>query len=650
MNNSFIENLNEYKKLMGKRNKKKKAEEIIEKFVRENSEHELNIPGRIRKQLIEEVKTLKENEFNDYIFKDAENSVLYDLSLDVFPRFIFEDEFHNLMKKEFEKLGYEKFQEMYLLAQEEIQEQENAKERYNIKGYSITKVKEITDQKFPNFIPFSNEEIKEIDKLGKTFISESHINEIIYDMFKPISGILLHVSKGLFKSKTNTKRREILGSDAINWLKEYLHIDDIKPLELFLNLLLDKKVIAPTSQKKGKFSEKEVYYYTLKKKIIIVGGGFGGIWAAKSLQDDFDVTLISERDKHQYNIGFYKLFLDPSYINKLETPISKFAVKTKILVGRVDTISTTGVYMNNTKIPFDYLVIATGSRYVSTFPINIEPISQEFAQDEISEVKESNEKAFVLMCSSAKDILSSFVHIREGSNVTVIGGGPAALEVAGEIAYYKKDSQVTLLTQAGTLLERRSSHIQKAAYKIISSFTNIKILFNKRVTRVFNDKVYYKQSSKLDDKEQFIKSKVVIVCVGFRPNTSIFRQFMSDSLTQNGYVKVNQYFQVKKNVNNLKPEELIEKTFENLHNESLKLFPEKEEIEEGKEVNQIEKSEIFSDIKEVSEDYVNNSSFRFNSKEEYPNIFAIGDIVDSSEEKLAKFANGKFIVINFRSW
>lgn len=647
----FLLNTLEYKRLLSKKNKKKKAEEIAEHFLKEGSKGEINIPGRVRKTVLDNIKSLKESELTDTLFKDSEESVLYDLALDVFPRFIFDDDFSDFMKKEFEKLGYEKFQETYLLNQEDIKQQETTKERYNIRGVSIPKVKEITDQKFTNFINFSNEEIQSIDS-SKVFLSENHINEVLNEMFKPSSGIPLHVNKGLFKSSTNTKRREFLGLEAIKWLKRYLIVDDIKPIDLFLNLLIEKKVIASTSQKKSKFSEKEVYYYTFKKKVVIVGGGFGGIWVAKTLQNDFDVTLISERDHHQYIIGFYKLFVDPSQINKLETPIIKLADKIKIIKARVDTISPTGVYYNNQKLPFDYLVVGTGSRYVTTFPIHIEPTSKEFAQDEMQEIKDNSEKALVLMCSSSQEILSSFAQIRYASNIVIIGGGPAALEVAGEIALHKKDTQITLMTQAGTLLERRPPHIQKSAYKIISSFPNIKVLFNKRVTRVYNDKVYYKQSSTLDDKEQYLTSTVVIVCVGFRPNTNIFRQFMSSSLTDRGFVKVSKYFQVKKNVNKLKPEELIEKTVENIQNESSKLFSVSENIDDEKVTNEVDKKDLFQGIKEISEDYVTDTSFKFDQNEEYPNIFAIGDIIESTEEKLAKFAidHGKLVGKNIKEY
>jgi hypothetical protein len=120
---------------------------------------------------------------------------------------------------------------------------------------------------------------------------------------------------------------------------------------------------------------------------------------------------------------------------------------------------------------------------------------------------------------------------------------------------------INVITSGNAFLDRRSKPIQKAATKIMQSYKNAKCYFNRYVTRIEENRVYFKYKTKKEDvEESFIETEAIVVAVGFRPNTSILRTFMSDSLASNGFVSVNDYFQVKLNQNIFTNVQLVEET------------------------------------------------------------------------------------------
>jgi NADPH-dependent glutamate synthase beta subunit-like oxidoreductase len=236
----------------------------------------------------------------------------------------------------------------------------------------------------------------------------------------------------------------------------------------------------------------------------------------------------------------------------------------------------------------------------------------------------------------------------------VVGGGPVALECAGELCVNYPNSVINVITSGNAFLDRRSKPIQKAATKIMQSYKNAKCYFNRYVTRIEDNRVYFKYKTKKEDvEENFIETEAIVVAVGFRPNTSIFRTFMSDSLASNGFVSVNDYFQVKLNQNIMANHQLVDATKSFIENARNKMV---DDLEVDDETSSLptESEDITEDLNEEDilkemtrresedEDTVMLSpkrtqtivSFKKNDNS-YLNIFAIGDIVDSTEEKLA---------------
>src|SRR6188474_2554431 len=106
------------------------------------------------------------------------------------------------------------------------------------------------------------------------------------------------------------------------------------------------------------------------QRVVILGGGFGGLYAAKGLKNapDVDVTLIDRRNYHLFQPLLYQVatgLLSPAQI---ATPIRHILSRQKnasVLMERVIGIDRERreVVIDMSRVPFDYLIIATGARH-----------------------------------------------------------------------------------------------------------------------------------------------------------------------------------------------------------------------------------------------------------------------------------------------
>ena len=110
-----------------------------------------------------------------------------------------------------------------------------------------------------------------------------------------------------------------------------------------------------------------------RKRVVIVGGGFAGIAAVRALRRcDADVTLIDQRNHHIFQPLLYQVATAVLAPSEIAAPIRQLAVRQKNLnvmlaevTGmdlklRLVDVSCPGIGMR--RIPFDYLVVATGMR------------------------------------------------------------------------------------------------------------------------------------------------------------------------------------------------------------------------------------------------------------------------------------------------
>ena len=176
----------------------------------------------------------------------------------------------------------------------------------------------------------------------------------------------------------------------------------------------------------------------IKKKIIVIGCGFGGLQFVKHLKKDtYDILIIDKVNHHQFQPLFYQVAA-----SQIEPATISFPLR-KIFQDRKDVrIRLTNVEALNEKkkvietsigeFPYDYLVIATGSK------------TNYFNNNQIEENSLSLKSTFQAMTIRNKTLMNFekilYEKNREGLyNIVIVGGGPTGVELAGAFAEMKKE-------------------------------------------------------------------------------------------------------------------------------------------------------------------------------------------------------------------
>ena len=113
-----------------------------------------------------------------------------------------------------------------------------------------------------------------------------------------------------------------------------------------------------------------------KKQIVILGGGFGGVYTARCLEKllppgDADICLVNRENYWVYQPMLPEVISGSIALTDVVAPIRRLCPRTNLIMreaeeidlkNRVVTVSP-GFRPRQIKIPYDYLVIASGRAY-----------------------------------------------------------------------------------------------------------------------------------------------------------------------------------------------------------------------------------------------------------------------------------------------
>jgi NADH dehydrogenase FAD-containing subunit len=167
----------------------------------------------------------------------------------------------------------------------------------------------------------------------------------------------------------------------------------------------------------------------MSKRVVIVGGGYIGTDLAKSLEDKAEVTLIEQRSHLVHTPAMIRAVVDPSLLDRALIPYDKLLTRGSIVQARAASVEEGGVTLENgARFEADYVVVATGSENATPF-----------------KAKGADIERFRADTARVHEMLKA------AQTVAIVGAGAVGTELAGEIAHFMPEKQVTLISDRSAL-------------------------------------------------------------------------------------------------------------------------------------------------------------------------------------------------------
>lgn len=177
--------------------------------------------------------------------------------------------------------------------------------------------------------------------------------------------------------------------------------------------------------------------------MVIVGGGFGGLAAAKALKRaPVEVTLIDRRNHHLFQPLLYQVATGALSPANIAVPLRRILSgqrNARVLLAEVQSIDLEGktVTASGQSIPFDYLIVAAGSRNFW------------FGHDEwqahapgLKNVGEATRlRGHILRVFEEAELQPALMLSEPGLlTFAIVGAGPTGVEMAGAISELARDT------------------------------------------------------------------------------------------------------------------------------------------------------------------------------------------------------------------
>ena len=179
-----------------------------------------------------------------------------------------------------------------------------------------------------------------------------------------------------------------------------------------------------------------------RPRVVIIGGGFGGIAAAKALRRaDARMTVIDRTNHFTFQPLLYQVAtaaLAPSDITAPIRWILRRQKNTEVLMAEAREIDTARrvVRIDDElrEIPYDYLIVATGSRHAYFGHNEWEPYAPGLKTiEDATEIRRRFLLAFELAEKSEDERVR-----QEYMTFVVVGGGPTGVELSGAFPFIAK--------------------------------------------------------------------------------------------------------------------------------------------------------------------------------------------------------------------
>ena len=286
-------------------------------------------------------------------------------------------------------------------------------------------------------------------------------------------------------------------------------------------------------------------------RVVIVGGGFGGLYAAKSLdQSLFNVTLIDKRNFHLFQPLLYQVAtggLSPADIASPLRVVLSGQKNTTVMLDEVTNIDPENcrVTLRSAELPYDTLIIATGvshhyfgNDHWSDYAPGLKTIEDAL-----------NIRQRIFLAFEAAERESDPVKRQAWLTFVIIGGGPTGVELAGalaELAYHTlredfrhidtAETRVILLEGLDRVLPPYPENLSTKA-KADLEHLGVTVKTSTMVTHIEDHTVTTKQGDRLES----IESRTILWAAGVKasPLGQVIAERTGAELDRAGRVMVN---------------------------------------------------------------------------------------------------------------
>jgi len=263
----------------------------------------------------------------------------------------------------------------------------------------------------------------------------------------------------------------------------------------------------------------------MKKTILVLGGGAAGHQIAYQLRNDADVILVDPKTYWEVPMAVPRLLVEPDKL-QARLPYKNFMGRATHIQGKVvalaDDIARIALIDGTERmLPFDYAVIATGSRYIDPL-IKAEATTETERSAEISAMNQ---------------------RLRGARSVVVAGGGPVGVETAAELRETFPNLTVTIVHGGSKLLERAPNRFPGWAEQALRP-GGVNFVFNDRVT-VPDPGVQPDDGKVRTNAGRTIEADVVIWAGGVVPVTDYVAASWPASVQPDGLLRVDPFLRLQ---------------------------------------------------------------------------------------------------------
>jgi NADH dehydrogenase FAD-containing subunit len=260
-----------------------------------------------------------------------------------------------------------------------------------------------------------------------------------------------------------------------------------------------------------------------KQRVVIVGGGAAGHKIAYAMQQAADVTLVDPKDYLEVPMAVPRLMVAPGSLPAL-IPYREFLPKAELVQGWLKEVREGSIVVETsarpgtTEVPYDYLVLATGSNYEGDL---VKPVSGNVGQ-------------------RLQHFRSVRKHLEGAGRVLIVGGGAVGIELAGEITETFPGKRVTVVEAGPRILPLTSEKPRRWAAEFLQG-RGVEILTGERIVAPASTplgNLDARGGQAVTDKGSRIDYDVGLWCVGLKPDASYLKAHFPEALDPRGLIKV----------------------------------------------------------------------------------------------------------------